>query len=240
MGVAKINGKNMITMIETKNLVKNYYTKVETVEVLRGINLKVEKGEVLSIMGPSGVGKSTLLHIIGTLDEPTSGEVVVNGEKINFGSSKLSKFRSLNVGFIYQFHHLLPEFTALENVTIPSMILHGRVNSNSEKRAKELLATVGLQERFHHKPSELSGGELQRVAIARSFMNDPDIILADEPTGNLDQEHGNDVFDMIVDLNKETGKSFIIVTHNRALAEKTHRIVTLIGGQLHSDEKLKQ
>ncbi len=228
----------MDMMIETVNLVKNYYSKVETVEVLRGIDLKVAEGEILSIMGPSGVGKSTLLHLIGTLDIPTSGEVIIGGSKIDFAAKDLGKFRAKKIGFIYQFHHLLPEFTALENIYIPAMILNGEVKEKNIKRAKELLKMVHLQERIHHKPSELSGGELQRVAIARAFMNDPDIILADEPTGNLDLENGEEVFNMIVELNKKTGKTFVIVTHNRVLAEKTHRIVTMQGGKLHKEENV--
>lgn len=229
----------MNSIIKIHQLTKNYYTKVETVEVLKGIDLTVKRGEILSIMGPSGVGKSTLLHIIGTLDTPTAGTVIVDDEAINFSDSGLSRFRSEKIGFVFQFHHLLPEFSALENVMMPAMILRGEIKNTDLQRAEELLKLVCLENRTSHKPSELSGGELQRVAIARAFMNDPAIILADEPTGNLDQEHGEEVFDMIIDLNNKMKKTFVIVTHNRLLAEKTHRIVTLLGGKLHTDETLR-
>lgn len=223
--------KNFI--IELHEIVKNYYSKIETVEVLRGIDLEIERGEMISIMGPSGVGKSTLLHIMGTLDKPTSGKVFINGVCIDFKDDEfLNRFRNKHVGFIFQFHHLLPEFTALENVLIPTMIKDGKILPQNIERAKELLDIVELTHRAHHKPTELSGGEQQRVALARALINDPDIILADEPTGNLDEVHGKEVFDLLLKLNKKFKKTLVLVTHNKKLAAQTNRIIQLHNGKI--------
>ncbi|GAB4188982.1 MAG: ABC transporter ATP-binding protein [Calditrichia bacterium] len=219
------------TILELKNITKNYYTKVETIEVLKGISLSVRQSEMISIMGPSGVGKSTLLHIMGSLDKPTEGQVVFNGQLIHFSDDEfLNRFRLDNVGFIFQFHHLLPEFNALENVMIP-MLISGKTDPRqAEEKATGLLKKVELGHRMNHKPNELSGGEQQRVAIARALANDPDLILADEPTGNLDEKHGNEVFDLLLHLKETLGKTLILVTHNRELAEKTDRIIELKDG----------
>lgn len=222
-------------VIELKNIIKNYFTRVETIEVLKGIDLTVREGEFISVMGPSGVGKSTLLHIMGTLDRPTAGEVFLLGRRIDFSDEHfLNKFRTEKIGFIFQFHHLLPEFTALENVLIPTMIRDGKWLEKNEKKAREILDLVELGHRLNHKPSELSGGEQQRVAIARALINDPAIILADEPTGNLDETHGKEVFDLLLKLNKTFGKTMVLVTHNKELASLTDRIVWLHDGKVYN------
>jgi len=177
------------TIIELKNIYKSYDSGPQKVEVLNGIDLSLNKGEIVIVMGPSGVGKSTLLHIIGALDLPTSGEIWVGQHKLNeFTDEDLSKFRSLSIGFVFQFHYLLPEFTALENVLIPAM-MHEPLNAEKEEYAKYILDVVGLSKRLEHKPNELSGGEQQRVAVARALINKPKLLLADEPTGNLDKRN---------------------------------------------------
>jgi lipoprotein-releasing system ATP-binding protein len=220
-------------MIILKNIIKNYYSKVETVEVLKGIDLTIEEGEFVSIMGPSGVGKSTLLHIMGTLDKPTSGEVWIKNQLIDFSDNEfLDNFRARHVGFIFQFHHLLPEFTALENVLIPTMIRDGRILEKNLRKAKEILDLVEMSHRLNHKPSELSGGEQQRVAIARALVNDPVLLLADEPTGNLDEKHGQEVFELLTNLNKQFKKTMVLVTHNKDLATVANRIIYLHDGRV--------
>ena len=229
----------MDSIIQIHQLTKNYYTKVETVEVLKGIDLTVQRGEILSIMGPSGVGKSTLLHIIGTLDTPTGGSVTVDRQAINFSDSGLSRFRSEKIGFVFQFHHLLPEFSALENVMMPAMILKGEIKAVDTPRAEELLRLVGLGNRTSHKPSELSGGELQRVAIARAFMNDPAIILADEPTGNLDSKAGMEIMELFHELHSR-GRTIVMVTHESEIADETQRTITLYDGKISSDGRSAQ
>ncbi len=203
-------------------------------EVLKGITLEIFKGEILEIIGASGAGKSTLLHILGTIDKPDEGLICF--EEINLLSLKdeeLSRFRNKNIGFVFQFHHLLPEFTALENVVIPMMI-DGRTFKECRTKAIELLDFVGLKNRLNHKPSELSGGELQRVAIARALANNPKIIFADEPTGNLDSQNSQTIIQLIKNLNEEFGQTFVIVTHNPELVEIADRVKEIKDGQLLS------
>lgn len=199
-------------------------------KVLKGVDLVLQKGEMLGIVGASGAGKSTLLHVLGTLDRPTEGTVYF--EKLDvfrFSDAKLAQFRNKKIGFIFQLHHLLPEFNALENVLIPALIA-GMNRDNAMKKAERLLDEVGLKERLNHKPGELSGGEQQRVAIARALMNDPDLVLADEPTGNLDSKTSDSVFHLLQRINQENKQTFVIVTHNNQLAEKMDRIVHLVDG----------
>ena len=213
-------------MIEIKDLRK----KFGNLEVLKGVNLKIEKGEVISIIGPSGAGKTTLLQLIGTLDKPTSGTILFNGEDLSkMGSNKLSTFRNKHIGFVFQFHQLLPEFTALENITIPALIA-GRKRKEAEAEAMELLRIMGLEERADHKPSELSGGENQRVAVARALINHPDVILADEPSGSLDSKNKEELHKLFFDLRDKFGQTFIIVTHDEALASFTDRTIRMVDG----------
>jgi len=218
--------------LSVKGLVKDFRIGGAGVSVLRGIDLEVARGEMVSIVGASGVGKSTLLHITGALDRPTSGTVTYDGLDIfKLDENALASFRNRRIGFVFQFHHLLPEFTALENVAIPSMI-SGASRSESEKRAGSILGEVGLSDRLHHRPGELSGGEQQRVAIARALMMEPSIILADEPTGNLDTLTADSVHEVLRSLNKKKGLTFLIVTHNEKLAARTDRIVRMVDGTI--------
>ncbi|MDF3076268.1 MAG: ABC-type antimicrobial peptide transport system, ATPase component [Sphingobacteriaceae bacterium] len=199
-------------------------------EILKGVNLDVQKGEIVTIVGASGAGKSTLLHIIGTLDKPDAGEVILNKVKVNSLSSRnLSAFRNLHIGFIFQFHHLLPEFTALENICIPAYIAN-KSQREAEKEASALLEMLGLSERASHKPAELSGGEQQRVAIARALINKPSIILADEPSGNLDSNNARALHVLFKELRDNLGHTFVIVTHNEELAEMADRKVLMKDG----------
>ncbi len=210
---------NKNKIIELKNVNKIYKTKVEEIHILKNINLAFNKGDFVSIQGKSGSGKTSLLNILGLLDDPTDGEIFINGEKIHYKNEKSkNNIRNKKIGFVFQFHYLLKEFTALENVLMPALI-NKNINKNDvQKKAKELLALVGLEKRLKHKPMELSGGEKQRVAIARAMINDPDIILADEPTGNLDTETSNLINELFMKINKERGQSIIIVTHSLELA----------------------
>lgn len=215
-------------MIKVNSLHKFY----GNLEVLRGINLEVSKSEIVCIVGPSGAGKSTLLHIIGTLDKPSSGEVIIDGIKItDLNERQLSRFRNEKIGFVFQFHHLLPEFTALENVLLPAMI-GGANYSTSEKKAKELLDILGLSERLHHKPSSLSGGEQQRVAVARALINNPMVILADEPSGNLDSANARELHMLFFTLRDNFKQTYLIVTHNKELAEMSDRKIYLKDGKI--------
>jgi len=208
-----------------------------TLEVLRGIDLEIQEGEVLGIVGPSGAGKSTLLHCIGTLDIPTSGSIRLAGEDLSrLPSSRLAELRNRTVGFVFQFHHLLPEFNALENVVMPGLI-QGRPRRELEPRARNLLEEVGLRERALHRPGELSGGEQQRVALARAIMLDPKLLLADEPTGNLDSGTSAQIHDLFFAINKHRGTTIVVVTHNAALAASMPRVVTLRDGCVDRDER---
>ena len=213
-------------MIEIENLTKRF----GNLEVLKGVNLKVEKGEVISIVGPSGAGKTTLLQLIGTLDRPNSGSIRFNGEELTKMSEKrLARFRNKHIGFVFQFHQLLPEFTALENIIIPALIA-GSNRKEAEKEAMELLRILGIEERAHHKPSEMSGGENQRVAVARALINHPDVILADEPSGSLDSKNKDELHRLFFDLRDRFGQTFIIVTHDEGLASFTDRTIRMVDG----------
>lgn len=213
-------------MLSAKGIHKSY----GSLQILKGVDLEVEKGEIISIVGASGAGKSTFLHILGSLDMPDNGSVLLNGTDLaKLSTNKLSAFRNEHIGFIFQFHHLLPEFTALENVCIPAFIA-GKGRSESEKRAQYLLGLLGLNNRSHHKPSELSGGEQQRVSVARALMNTPSIVLADEPSGNLDSENANALHHLFVELRETLKQTFVIVTHNEHLAEISDRTVHMKDG----------
>ena len=198
--------------------------------ILKGVDFTVEKGEIVSIIGASGAGKSTLLHILGTLDKPDEGEVELNGTKVNKLSGELlSIFRNKNIGFVFQFHHLLPEFTAIENICIPAFIAK-IPKKEAEDRAMELLELLGLKDRAHHKPNQLSGGEQQRIAVARALVNRPAIILADEPSGNLDSANANSLHEFFISLRDSFQQTFVIVTHNEGLARISDRVVTMKDG----------
>lgn len=205
-------------ILKAENLVKTYKNLKEVkVEVLKSVSIEIQKCKITMIAGASGAGKSTLLHILGGLDKADSGNVYFKGENIyNYSDTELSKFRNRHIGFVFQFHHLLPEFTAAENVAIPQMILGNSLNK-SIQRSLELLNEVGLLDRKDHKPAELSGGEQQRVAIARALANDPSIVFADEPTGNLDSVNSQAIIDLVIQLNKKYGKTFVVVTHNKEM-----------------------
>jgi len=215
-------------MLKATNITRNY----NGLQVLKGVDIFVKKGEIVSIVGSSGAGKSTLLHILGSLDKANSGEIWINNERIDTLKEKeLAKFRNQHIGFVFQFHHLLPEFTALENVCIPGWIA-GTPKNELEARALELLKILGLQDRASHKPSELSGGEQQRVAVARALINNPDIVFADEPTGNLDSKHAQELHELFLHLQKTMGQTFLIVTHNEALAKMSDRVVHMKDGYI--------
>jgi lipoprotein-releasing system ATP-binding protein len=209
---------------------KNIYKRYGPLEVLRGVNLEIKKGEVVAIVGPSGCGKSTLLHILGSLDKADMGEIVVNDTALSaLSGNKLAAFRNKHIGFVFQFHHLLPEFTALENVCIPGW-LAGRGKTEVKNKAEELLKVLGLFERNENKPNQLSGGEQQRVAVARALINNPDIIFADEPTGNLDSANAEELHQLFFDLRKQFNQTFLIVTHNEALSQLSDRVLHMKDG----------
>ena len=215
-------------MLSCKQITKRY----GSLEVLKGVDLQIEKGEIVSLVGSSGAGKSTLLHILGTLDEADGGQVWLNNVQMNqLKGNQLAAFRNKHIGFVFQFHHLLPEFTALENVCIPGW-LGNRKKKEVEERAKELLKMLGLESRMENKPSELSGGEQQRVAVARALINNPDIIMADEPTGNLDSTHARELHQLFFDLRKQFNQTFLIVTHNEELAAQCDRTVHMKDGRI--------
>ncbi|MDR2467029.1 MAG: ABC transporter ATP-binding protein [Prevotellaceae bacterium] len=215
-------------MIKAQNITKSF----GLLQVLKGIDLTIDKGEVVSIVGPSGAGKSTFLQIAGTLSKPDSGKIVIDGVSVfELKSDKLAAFRNLRIGFVFQFHHLLPEFTAVENVCIPGYIAR-KNKSTVEKRAKELLDYLGLSERLTHKPGELSGGEQQRVAVARALINEPSVILADEPSGNLDTHNRNELHELFFRLRNEFGQTIVIVTHDDNLAAMSDRKLVMIDGQI--------
>ena len=216
----------IVNMIEVKEIEKSY----GSLQVLKKVSLTIENNKVVTIVGPSGAGKSTLLHIIGTLDKPDRGEVVIDGVNLNqLGDDKLAEFRNRHIGFVYQFHHLLPEFTALENVAMPALIA-GMSRKESFKRAQELLDFLKLADRVGHKPAQLSGGEQQRVSVARALMNNPELILADEPSGNLDTENARKLHDLFFVLRDTFKQTFIIVTHNEELAQLSDRKIVLQDG----------
>ncbi|MCK4894218.1 MAG: ABC transporter ATP-binding protein [Calditrichia bacterium] len=226
-------------ILEAHQIEKHYPSGPETLKVLKGINLKIKTGEILVIMGPSGVGKSTLLHIMGTLDKPTFGEIIIDGQRVsNFKEVEISQFRNRNIGFVFQFHYLLPEFNARENLLIPLMI-KGKNWKDDISRADDLLTEVGLEKRLHHRPSQLSGGELQRVAVARALINQPKLILADEPTGNLDMQNSHALFDLILKLNEKYKQTFVIVTHNEMFASQCHRVIHLLDGTIDTEEQIR-
>jgi lipoprotein-releasing system ATP-binding protein len=211
---------------------KNIHKRYGTIEVLKGVDIEIQPGEIVSIVGPSGSGKSTLLHILGTLDKADSGEVFLNRETINsLEGKKLADFRNKHIGFVFQFHHLLPEFSALENVCIPGW-LSNKSSSGVKKRAEELLAMLGLKERLDNKPNALSGGEQQRVAVARALINNPDVVFADEPTGNLDSANAKDLHQLFFDLRKQFNQTFLIVTHNEELAKQSDRTLMMKDGKI--------
>lgn len=213
-------------MLKAQNIQK----KFGGLHILKGVDLEVDQGEIVAIVGASGAGKSTLLNILGTLDKPDSGTVIIDGTDVNkLGSRQLSAFRNHKIGFIFQFHHLLAEFNALENVCIPAFIA-GTPKAAAEARAKELLSLLGLSERFDHKPAQLSGGEQQRVAVARALINSPALIFADEPSGNLDSGNARELHELFVQLRNEFNQTFIIVTHNQDLADLSDRMVLMKDG----------
>lgn len=224
-------------IVKTDQLTKSYQMAKGELPVLKGITLDIRVGEILSIVGPSGVGKSTLLHIIGALDRPTSGKVSVDGIAAHeLTEEKMAKFRNENIGFVFQFHHLLPEFSALENVIMPSLIA-GKSIEKVKNRGEELLKSVGLTGRMGHRPNELSGGEQQRVAVARALMNNPKLILADEPSGNLDRESSETLHDLLFRLCHEKKQTFVIVTHDEQLAARSHRTIKMFDGRISSDTR---
>ena len=219
-------------MIDIKNITKSF----GNLQVLKDINLHINKGEVVSIVGPSGAGKTTLLQIIGTLDKPDSGTICLDGIDVNkLSTRKLSDFRNQHIGFVFQFHQLLPEFTALENIMIPAYIA-GKSNSEAKQRALELLEFMGLSDRANHKPAELSGGEKQRVAVARALVNKPAVILADEPSGSLDSKNKAELHQLFFDLRDKFGQTFVIVTHDEGLAAITDRTIHMKDGEILGGE----
>ncbi len=219
-------------MIEVKNIYKSF----GNLQVLKGIDLHIDKGEVVSIVGPSGAGKTTLLQIMGTLDSADSGDVYIDGVNVGgMSSNKLADFRNKNIGFIFQFHQLLPEFTAEENILIPALIA-GTKKSEAKKRAQELLAFLNLSDRANHKPSELSGGEKQRIAVARALINNPSVVFADEPSGSLDSQNKKELHQLFFDLREKYGQTFVIVTHDEELSKLTDRTIHITDGIISQND----
>lgn len=215
-------------MIQAKDIHKSY----GQLEVLKGVNIHIEKGEIVAIVGKSGAGKSTLLHILGTLDGADKGDLVINDQEVNrLSGKKLARFRNQNIGFVFQFHHLLPEFNAVENVCIPAFI-QGKNEKETIKKAKELLEYLGLGERLDHKPTQLSGGEQQRVAMARALINEPAVVLADEPSGNLDSASSKELHQLLFKLREDFQQTFVIVTHNEELAAMSDRKLQMVDGRI--------
>lgn len=219
-------------MIKVVGLHKSFPMGGEPLHVLKGIDLEIARGEMLCIVGASGVGKSTFLHLLGTLDRPTEGTVSFEGlDVFSLKENEMARFRNRKIGFVFQFHHLLPEFTALENAAMPALI-QGMNRRDALEKARALLEEVGLRERTDHRPGELSGGEQQRVAVARALFLHPDVVLADEPTGNLDTRTGEEVFGLIQRLRREKGTTFVVVTHNEGLASRADRIAKMVDGRI--------
>ena len=218
-------------MLIAKDLHKIYKNGPKELHVLKGINLEIGASSMICIVGPSGAGKSTLLHLLGGLDRPTKGEVTVDGNNLySLSDAERARFRNKKIGFIFQFYHLLPEFSALENVMLPALIANGRDKKSLIQKARSGLDRVGLSERLDHRPSQLSGGEQQRVAIARALMNDPQILFCDEPTGNLDSKTGESITQLLCSLSQENGKSVVVVTHEKEIAEKADKIFHIKDG----------
>lgn len=221
----------MANLIEAIQVHKSFKTEAGELNILRGINLTIAEGEMLGIIGASGAGKSTLLHILGALDKPSSGKVLFQGKDVfSMDETLLAEFRNSSIGFVFQFHHLLPEFNSIENVMLPGLISN-RPYGETEKRAKQILEELGLSKRLKHRPGELSGGEQQRVAVARALLQNPKIVLADEPTGNLDTSTGNSLFDLFIELNRKNRTTFVIVTHNKTLSDNCHRVLEMADGR---------
>ncbi|WP_447972786.1 ABC transporter ATP-binding protein [Nitrospira sp. Kam-Ns4a] len=219
-------------LIQAIDLCKSFPMGGQELRILKGIRLEIARGEIVAIVGASGAGKSTLLHILGTLDRPTSGTLLFEGQPLFTRSEQeLAEFRNRRVGFVFQFHHLLPEFTALENTCLPALI-QPRPSAETRQDAIALLEAVGLGHRLHHKPGELSGGEQQRVAVARALIQRPDLVLADEPTGNLDTHTGEELFDLLHKLNRDRGTTFVIVTHNEKLSSQADRVIHMQDGMI--------
>ncbi len=224
-----------IAIVSASDVKKSFIHMGRTLDVLRGIDLEIAEGEILGVVGQSGAGKSTFLHCLGTLDVPTSGSLKIAGEEITtMSSARLAELRNRSIGFVFQFHHLLPEFNALENVMMPGLI-QGKKRGQMERSAHALLEEVGLKDRVLHRPGELSGGEQQRVALARALVLDPKLILADEPTGNLDSATSDQIHELFFGINKQRGTTLVIVTHNTGLAASMPRVVTLKDGRVEKD-----
>ncbi len=224
------------TVLEAKGVFRSFQTGSVILDVLKGVDLEVHQGEIIALIGPSGSGKSTLLHILGALDRPDKGSVDLDSiEVFSLNDKELAHLRNRTVGFVFQFHHLLPEFSALENVMMPKLIA-GEGIRNIENKAMELLDEVGLKDRRGHKPGELSGGEQQRVAVARALINDPRIVIADEPSGNLDRNTAESLHNLILDLNRNRNQTFVLATHNTELAQRAHRIFKLKDGRVEQEK----
>jgi lipoprotein-releasing system ATP-binding protein len=224
-------------LVVVEGVKKSFVHEGHEVPILKGIDLRIDEGEMLCIVGPSGAGKSTLLHLLGTLDLPSEGKIFYDGQDVTtYSSAKLAEFRNQGIGFVFQFHHLLPEFTALENVMMPGRI-RGERTGELEQRARALLEEVGLSSRLTHRPGELSGGEQQRVALARALIMGPRLLLADEPTGNLDTTTGSAMHELLFSLNRTRGTTFLVVTHSRDLAEQMPRVVHMRDGRIENDQK---
>ncbi|MCK4909306.1 MAG: ABC transporter ATP-binding protein [Planctomycetes bacterium] len=233
-----MNNQTNANIFEINHLTKSFKSGQGYLEVLKGIDLQVKKGEILAILGPSGAGKSTLIHIMGLLDRPTTGTVLFQNQDLALLSATAqARMRNTTFGFVFQFYHLIPELSALDNVLLPYMITYSLTawwdrKSELMTRARDLMTQLGLNERIDHKPTKLSGGEKQRVAIARALIHDPEVVFCDEPTGNLDKASGQEIQKLILKLNKERGKTFIIVTHDENIAQKAHRVIRLSDGKI--------
>lgn len=225
-------------ILQGKEIRKTYIQDKNKLDVLRGVDVSIDAGEVVAVVGPSGAGKSTLLHILGGLDEPSNGEVMLDGENLyKLKDKQRAKVRNEKIGFVFQFYHLLPEFNAIENVMIPGFVKGDVSRKEVHKRAKSLLEQLGLEKRLKHKPYQLSGGEQQRVAIARALLNKPKIILSDEPTGNLDSKSGKEIIKLLMNLNYVSQQTIMIVTHDESIAKQCHRTIHMRDGLLEKDEK---